>query len=789
MKETFKQYQEYLVEEYRQKLYQSLADKTFRGTKCKGWKKSYMKSDEYKQIVENAVEKSQEIRHILEASETNKIYKYFIKNEDAILYLLKNKKSVNKSTIDSYKVDKYLSEITFDTIVDKYESYKQKVLDRVYNYFSSEVIGFYEYYYEDDYYHNNYAKRRKVNLTIDTIEQFIELYDSCKYSYMFLAGCYYSLSYFKQRYKGQIKKLIPVELNNNNSRLRLEQKLWKKFEQKLNYPKLLIQELNNTFTTAKIINILKNNPNYTDVYDKLYDKAIVLSTLQESILNSIPDNYAVLFPETRKLHRHFILHIGPTNSGKTYEAINKLKQANSGVYLAPLRLLAYEQFDNLNKQGIPCDLLTGEESIEVPNANHIASTVEMLDTSKKYDVGVIDECQMISDRDRGDSWTTAIMALQAYEIHLCASTDAENILIKLITDCGDTYEVIHTERNTPLLYDNTFHSFPKDVREGDALIVFSRKDVHSVAATLKKRDIDCSMIYGALPYDVRHNEALKFTEGKTKVVVATDAIGMGLNMPIKRIVFLKTSKYDGTYFRELCASEVQQIAGRAGRFGIFDTGYFTKLNNDENFLNINKVYQSKLKNIDIATISMPKSLIDLDVSLSKIIEKWKDTVPKCEYIKANVDDELYLCSKIENLAVDKKHLLYDLVTIPFSLKENALEDIWFSLAKDVLNNDFEYDKYRKFMPKVNSSTSLSVLETSYHICDLLYCFNYKFFKSSEITTELSELKSLISKLTIQKLDKGAFEQRTCKYCGTPLPWNYRYGICSDCYSNRSNYLY
>ena len=799
MKETFRQYQDYLISITKREICKDLAEKTFTGEKIKGWKKKYESSEEYKQLVEDVCAKSRKIKNINNLDETSKQYKFFINNEEAILHLLKNNIEITNLTIENYIVDKAVQEISFYNFISNYENYKNKIIERLNKYFTCNKISYYEDYYEDtddEYsyyshgYYNNYPKRRRVDLSVETIENFIELYDICAFSYNLLIGCSYCASYFKKYYKDAVKKLTPKYLTNYRAINNFEHRIWQRFENELNYHETLINEINKIFTTFAVLNLLKVNPNYVKQYDEIYSRAIALTTLQEDILNSIPDNYADLFPETRKMHRHFILHTGPTNSGKTYGAIEKLKQAKTGVYLAPLRLLAYEQFDSLNKQAICCSLLTGEESIEVPNSTHIASTIEMLDITKAYDIGVIDEGQMLSDKDRGGSWTTAIMALKANEIHICASKDAENILIKLIQDCGDTYEVIHTERQVPLIYDDKFNKFPKDVQEGDALIVFSRKDVHAVASVLHENNVECSMIYGALPYDVRHKEAEKFSTGKTKVVVATDAIGMGLNMPIKRVVFLKTSKYDGTFYRELLDTEIQQIAGRAGRYGIFDIGYYTKLKDAQNNINIKKRYEHIIPSITSATISMPKSLIDLDVSLSKIIEKWRGTTSKSGYVKANIDEELKLCRLIENMANGKKHILYDLITIPFSSKEDDLTDIWFTLATDILKNkDLDYKKYTKFLPVVDEKTSLRKLESDYRVCDLLYYFNYKFFKQETIAQELYNLKKYISELTIKKLDKGVTEKRTCKRCGGKLPWNHMYNICEECYYlGRYNYF-
>ncbi|MDE7243658.1 MAG: hypothetical protein K2O18_06750, partial [Oscillospiraceae bacterium] len=114
-----------------------------------------------------------------------------------------------------------------------------------------------------------------------------------------------------------------------------------------------------------------------------------------------------LIEQAKRLDRRFILHVGETNSGKTYHALQALKNAPNGVYLGPLRLLALEVFDRLNLDGCPCTLLTGEEYEPLPFARHTASTIELCDCGQIYDTAVIDEAQMIADPSRGAAWTRA----------------------------------------------------------------------------------------------------------------------------------------------------------------------------------------------------------------------------------------------------------------------------------------------------------------------------------------------------------------------------------------------
>lgn len=525
---------------------------------------------------------------------------------------------------------------------------------------------------------------------------------------------------------------------------------------------------------------LRLNQHYSDSYEQISQEITILANLKEEILNAIPDNYIDLYPETRNMQRKFVLHIGPTNSGKTYDAIQSLMQATNGVYLAPLRLLAYEQFDNLNKQGVLCSLLTGEEQITIPFAMHIASTIEMANLSTVYEVAVIDEGQMIADFDRGSSWTKAIVGLQAKEIHICCANYAKDILIKLIEECNDIYELIYNERKTPLQIDYKTFSFPKSVKKGDALIVFSRKSVHSVANELTKYKIKCSIIYGALPYDVRHKEAEKFANGDTEVVVATDAIGMGLNLPIQRVVFLEESKFDGFDFRYLHPEEMQQIAGRAGRFGIYDVGFVNGF--DHYFLKNN--LNEKISSIESCYISFVPSLITLNVKLSSIIKKWEQIKSKNDlFVKTDTQRMIELCKILEAItdsySYETKKKIYDLITIPF---DDKLLDLWKHIAKKILHN--QPIDLNTHLPSYNNK-NMEKLEFAYKQCDLLYNFAYKFaikdFDNKQFLQDVFDYKRKISDCIIKLLDKRTYSVKQCSRCGCTLPFNYRYGICQDCY--------
>ena len=282
--------------------------------------------------------------------------------------------------------------------------------------------------------------------------------------------------------------------------------------------------------------------------------------------------YPDTFEMARRLQRTVTLYVGPPNSGKTYAAFEKLAGAHDGCYLAPLRLLALEGRDRLVGRGVACSLLTGEENDPAPDARVVSSTIEMVNTSKPIDVAVIDEAQMIFDTSRGWAWTQAIVGVPANEVIIICSAYAAEAIENLLKLCGENCKVITFERKQHV------ELMPGPVpisalKKGDAVVAFSRREVLMLRDQVAANGHPVSVIYGALPPEVRRREAERFAHGHAHILVATDAIGMGLNLPIRRVLFSTLKKFDGVGDRLLNESEVHQIAGRAGRYGMHEEGF------------------------------------------------------------------------------------------------------------------------------------------------------------------------------------------------------------------------
>ena len=509
--------------------------------------------------------------------------------------------------------------------------------------------------------------------------------------------------------------------------------------------------------------------------------------LREALLKAIPDEMKDLYPLARGIHRRFILHLGPTNSGKTWESIQRLQTADHGIYLGPLRLLAFEQFEGMNLTDVPCSLVTGEERIMVPGSRVQSSTIEMADLEAEYDIAVIDECQMISDRDRGGAWSAAVLGLCAREIHICASPDAELLLTAMIQDCGDEMSVVRHERMAPLVVEDSGFHFPSGVRKGDALIVFSKARVHALAAELKQMGYRVSLIYGALPPDVRRNQAERFRQGETDIVVSTDAIAMGMNLPIARVVFMESEKYDGDITRPLTDSEIRQIAGRAGRYGQYDIGYV-------NALGFRPMVAQALERpalpLNTAVIRFPESLLGLPLSLTETLNQWISMKDKSYFSKASTQRMMSLASRMETRTTDKR-LLYEFLCIPFDEEDPDLLAEW----KNMYHEECVHRHYdvTDVLPELVDPESCTVrmldrLEAGYRLCDLCYNYVRRFLEEpDQLLRTIQQRKDLISSGIIHVLSTQKLPGRKCTQCGKRLAWNWPYSICDHCYHFRRGF--
>ncbi|SCU85158.1 LADA_0D05996g1_1 [Lachancea dasiensis] len=390
----------------------------------------------------------------------------------------------------------------------------------------------------------------------------------------------------------QLKEHFYVQLRSRN----LEQQASahnfsiREFLQPTNPASVLCQVLNRNKIAATNWEVIRNTESVTEqqkvnhivggVYDFIYEQQMLPSLVPtRSSVNNADDidisNPAEWFPDARKLRRKIIMHIGSTNSGKTYRALQRLKKCDRGYYAGPLRLLAREVYERFKTENVRCNLLTGEEVIqeldERGNAAGLTSgTVEMVPLSQKFDVVVLDEIQMMGDPDRGWAWTNALMGVNSREVHLCGEKSALPLVEKIVKMTGDELIVNEYERLGELkIEDNALKGGLKGLRKGDCVVAFSKKKILDLKLRIEKlTDLKVAVVYGSLPPETRIQQANMFNSGEYDVLVASDAVGMGLNLSIERVIFTTHMKFNGQEMVELTSSNVKQIGGRAGRYRV-----------------------------------------------------------------------------------------------------------------------------------------------------------------------------------------------------------------------------
>ncbi|MBS4956068.1 MAG: RNA helicase [Clostridium sp.] len=451
----------------------------------------------------------------------------------------------------------------------------------------------------------------------------------------------------------------------------------------------------------------------------------------EAFEEAFPDNPKDEYIITRRMKRKIYIHLGDTNTGKTYNAVERLKTAKKGVYLSPLRILALENYDKLNNEGIVCDLMTGEEEIIKENSTHVSCTIEKVNLKQSYDIAVIDEIQMISDTQRGIAWSRAVLGLRCNEIHICGAMNAKELLIKILEDCEDDYEIKEYHRNIPLLVESKNFSY-NDVQEGDAIVVFSKKRVLEIAQDYSNKNIKTSIIYGDLPPEVRKMQYEQFINKENKVLVTTDAIGMGVNLPIRRIIFMSIRKFDGEEVRELTSQEVKQIAGRAGRKGIYDTGYVAGVSDTYNF--ISRKLEVKDDVIKQAVIGPSEVILTIkSLPLNEKLVLWKTRESKIEYYtKMDISEYLLILEKIKRYKL-KEEDQWDLLKVPFDVSSEELMNKFLEYVDEV------------FVAKLDEITkptcftgNLDDLEIYYQKINMYYSFSKIFNLKFDVDWVYSE---------------------------------------------------
>ena len=383
--------------------------------------------------------------------------------------------------------------------------------------------------------------------------------------------------------------------------------------------------------------------------------------------------------------------LGPTNTGKTHLAIETMLSFESGMIGFPLRLLAREVYDKvIKKVGVnKVALITGEEKIIPLDAKYFLCTVESMPIDKSIEFVGVDEIQMCADHERGHIFTDRLLNLRGTKLTmLMGSNTIKNIISKL----EDDVEFINRNRLSKLTY--VGHKKISRINRKTAIIAFSAEEVYGIAELIRRQKGGAAIVMGSLSPKTRNAQVELYQSGDVDFLVATDAIGMGINMDIDHIYFSNLKKFDGKKLRKLNLSEIGQIAGRAGRFlnnGSFGiTGDCKEIKAEEVDLLENHKFE------EIRTLYWRNSNLNFNnsQSLIKSLEvrpqrEWLRKIHECEDEKAL---KYFLKYKnIENKNLDSKtlSLLWECCQIPDFVKKS------YGNHYEVIENVFKFLSSKK----------------------------------------------------------------------------------------------
>jgi len=476
------------------------------------------------------------------------------------------------------------------------------------------------------------------------------------------------------------------------------------------------------------------------------------------------------YPDARAILRKIVFHAGPTNSGKTYHALESFLNAKSGVYCGPLKLLASEVFLKANEKGTVCDLVTGEErkfgNPDQSGAAHVACTVEMTSVTTPYEVAVIDEIQMLRDPQRGWAWSRALLGVIANEVHICGENAAVELVKSLMVTTGEEVEVYKYKRLTDLEIEKRSLETLDNVQPGDCIVCFSKNDIYSVSRRIENSGKEVAVIYGGLPPGTKIAQAQKFNdpENPCKIMVATDAIGMGLNLSIRRIIFYSLIKPTMNEKGEremdtISVSQALQIAGRAGRYGTqFPKGYVTTLKKEdlpvlERLLDtspeplVKAGLHPTADQIEMYAYHLPSAtlsnLMDIFVNLS--------TVDDSLYFMCNVDDFKFLADMIQHVPLPLR-ARYVFCCAPINRKMPFVCTMFLKFSRQYSKNEpitFDWLCRHVGWPFKTPKTiaELVHLESVFDVLDLYLWLSYRFqdlFPDASIVRDIQkELDSII----------------------------------------------
>jgi ATP-dependent RNA helicase SUPV3L1/SUV3 len=455
-----------------------------------------------------------------------------------------------------------------------------------------------------------------------------------------------------------------------------------------------------------------------------------------------------------------------------------------------LRLLALEGQEEIERRGKLCSLITGDERDLKLDAEFRAQTIESLNYDDEVDAILIDEVQMLVDQNRGEHWVSALIGAPAATIYLAGSPEALDYIKQICDYVGGTLEVHMMERLTPLNADTEKRSLAEALApEGQkAFIVFSRQAIFDLKDAVDEEGQQSAVIYGSLGPAVRRKEAERFRNGECSVLIATDAIGMGLNLPIDQLYFVATRKWDGTEVRPLVASELRQIAGRAGRYMKSETGL------------VGAVFQADIDLIRRAVEARPPVLtvrrlrLGLALPLAQELAELRNTdslANVMEFFSVMTDSSGLFQPQVHPQVLRLATLLDEYESLRFEMKYRL------ALAPVDTDNLVLFAEYRYHIEQLAEYGSISFAddvddtegtmtlidaEQLVKLYTLRLWFAFQFGETEDV--ELLEHRRDAANATIQEFlrAKAKHHRKRCRVCGRELPRFSSYGLCQRCFA-------
>jgi ATP-dependent RNA helicase SUPV3L1/SUV3 len=399
---------------------------------------------------------------------------------------------------------------------------------------------------------------------------------------------------------------------------------------------------------------------------------------------------------------------------------------------------------------------------------------------------VIDEAHMLADEQRGWAWTRALMEAQAPDLHVISAPAAGRLVERLAEAARIALRTERHERLTPLAVSPRPWSLEK-LPPQTILVAFSRAMALGLKSELERQHRRrVSIIYGDLPPEVRRRQASRFAEGETEICVATDAVGMGLNLPADHVCFFEVEKFDGRQRRNLTPTEIRQIGGRAGRFGLSRAGLVGALN-PADLAVVRRGLEGPEAPLTVARVApSPEALALLPGTLAERLQQWTElrSIPDnwrqllrpVGLADAIALAELLTPREVDTLG-DEDALL--LVRAP---ADTDTRDYWRVCAQAIVR--------RRAMPlppeapaPIRTGEQLTEAELSIRCADIYLWLSQRrpFAAAAPDAAEVREARADVTHEVDAALQRKIDTTRRCRNCGRPLPTHHRYNLCTACY--------